>query len=50
MSMPGINYDVGMWLFVTKESYTQYKPWWMSVLSFGLLLPIPNYIDLRFVP
>jgi hypothetical protein len=22
MSMPGVNYDEGMWLFVTKESYT----------------------------
>ena len=50
MTNPGLNQDEGMWLFVTKEAYTQYKPWWMSLFSFGLLLPKPANIPVRFVP
>jgi hypothetical protein len=50
MMLPGVNYDEGMWLFTTKEAYTQYRPWWMSLFSFGLLNPIPSYLPLRFVP
>jgi hypothetical protein len=37
-------------LFLTKEVYTQYKPWWMSLFSFGLLLPVPLKMDVRLVP
>lgn len=39
ISMAGVNWDIGKWLFVTREAYTQLKPWWLSFFSFGLLLP-----------
>lgn len=41
MTMAGVNAELGRWLFTTKEAYTQLKPWWLSILSFGLLIPIP---------
>jgi hypothetical protein len=50
LNTPGLHQEEGQWLFVTKEAYTQLKPWWMSIFSFGLLLPQPEKFDVRMVP
>ena len=50
LPMAGVNHDIGKWLFVTREAYTQLKPWWMQLMSFGLLLPVTKEKDIRLVP
>ncbi|CAG9334001.1 unnamed protein product [Blepharisma stoltei] len=50
MNMPGIYEDNGKWLFTTNEAYAQMKPWWLSLISFGLLVPDIYSINIRILP
>ena len=50
MTMSGVNHDIGKWLFTTRQAYTQLKPWWLSLLSFGFVNPVPKSLDIRLVP
>lgn len=50
MDWPGLNEEEGKWLYTTKISYAQTKPWVLGSFSFNLLIPEVRRFNTRLVP
>ncbi|CAG9313576.1 unnamed protein product [Blepharisma stoltei] len=50
MDQPGIFEDHGRWMFTTNIAYAQLTAWWLSLISFNLLVPETKNFNIRIVP
>lgn len=50
MDQPGIFEEYGRWFFTSNIAYAQLTPWWLSLISFNLLVPDDKKLNIRMVP